>query len=179
MARRPTAPPKRRSPVSPPDGGDRAWRRGEGGLPSRRQVPFGLHQGVDYLLALFLGELALHTRSETQRDLLVLGGVLVVVAVASDGPRSLVKAVPLWAHRVVDVLVSAGLVALPVAVSRGRSPTSALLGVIVAVLLGRLVLSTRYAPSPPRRTLDADRIVRQGSRSLGRVAGRWARRRPG
>jgi len=170
MARRPTAPPKRRSPVSPPDGGDRAWRRGEGGLPSRRQVPFGLHQGVDYLLALFLGELALHTRSETQRDLLVLGGVLVV---------SLVKAVPLWAHRVVDVLVSAGLVALPVAVSRGRSPTSALLGVIVAVLLGRLVLSTRYAPSPPRRTLDADRIVRQGSRSLGRVAGRWARRRPG
>ena len=131
------------------------------------------------MLALFLGELALHTRSETQRDLLVLGGALVVVAAASDGPLSLVRALPLWAHRLVDVLVMAGLVALPVAVGRGRSPTSAILGVVVAVLLGRLVLSTRYAPSPPRRTLDADRIVRQGSRSLGRVAGRWARRRPG
>jgi hypothetical protein len=158
---------------------DRAGRLDGTGLPARRQVPFGLHQGVDYLLALFLGELALHTRSDTQRDLLVLGGVLVVVAAASDGPLSLVKTIPLWAHRLVDVLVMAGLVVLPVAVSRGRSPTSAVLGVVVAVLLGRLVLATRYAPAPPRRTLDADRIVRQGSRSLGRMAGRWARRRPG
>ena len=158
---------------------DRAGRLDGTGLPARRQVPFGLHQGVDYLLALFLGELALHTRSDTQRDLLVLGGVLVVVAAASDGPLSLVKTIPLWAHRLVDVLVMAGLVVLPVAVSRGRSPTSAVLGVVVAVLLGRLVLATRYAPAPPRRTLDADRMVRQGSRSLGRMAGRWARRRPG
>jgi len=147
--------------------------------PPRRQVPFGLHQGVDYLLVLFLGELALHTHSDTQRDLLVIGGVLLVVAIASDGPVSLVKAVPLWAHRLVDVLVMAGLVALPAAVSRGRSPMSGVLGVLVAVLMGRLVLSTRYAPSPPRRTLDADRIVRHGARSLGRAAGRRARRRQG
>jgi hypothetical protein len=142
-------------------------------------VPFGLHQGVDYVLALFLGEVALHTRSDSQRDLLVLAGALVVAGAVSGGPLSVVKLIPFWAHRVVDVVVMAGLVALPVVVSRGRSPMSALLGVAVAVVLGRLVISTRYAPSPPPRAPDPDRAIRAGARSLGRLVGRRARRRQG
>jgi len=112
----------------------------------------------------------------------VLGGVLLVSGITSNGPLALVKKLPRSVHRLVDLAVMVGLVALPIAVSRGRSPLSAVLGVAVAVLLGRLVLSTRYAPSPPRRphlAEDADRALQQGARSLGRAAGRRARRRQG
>ena len=127
------------------------------------------------MLALFLGEVALHARSDTQRDLLVVAGVLVVVGVASDGPLSIVKKVPLWAHRMLDLAVMAALVALPIAVGRGRSPLSAALSVAVAVVLGRLVMSTRYVPSPPRARRDPDRAVRSTARLLGRLAGRGAK----
>ena len=146
-------------------------------------MPFGLHQGAEYLLAAFLAETALHLRAGTQTALLAGAGAIALLAFLTRGPLGLIRLLPPRLHQIGDVVVLAGLAIEPVVVASGRSLTSILVAEVGAIAVARLAWSTRYTPSPrpvaSRRVgPSAQQVVDASARRLGQASGRIGSRLP-
>ncbi len=113
----------------------------------RKVIPFGLHQGADYLLAVLLIGTATHVGGRMQLALFCAAGALVAAAAVSDGPLGALSALGPRSHRAVDVAAAAGLAVSPFLARSDLDVLGVLVAEATALILARLVISTRYSPS--------------------------------
>lgn len=151
--------PRDRDPISTGDSGD------GGDAPRRRRpIPFGVHQLIEYLLAVVLVVVAVHIGHSVL--LLVAAAVLGVLALTSRGPLGLVRACGPRLHAVLDVTAAVLLAAAPLV----RPLRPGVIGIVVievvAVASLRLATLTRYT-APTRAAKEGAVIVRPSADDMG------------
>ena len=145
-------------------------------LRPRPSLPFWVHQGAEYALALFLADLALHGRGRAAVALATGAGGLAGLAALSDGPLGGIRLLPRRAHRALDVVVVAAVAVSPLVVR--HSVAWVVTTELMALVLLRLLLTTSY-DKPLRRSNGATtRVVKTTARQTGRLVGRAARHVP-
>lgn len=143
---------------------------------TRARLPFWAHQLVEYALALFLGELALHASGRAATGLLAAAAGLALLAAVSDGPLGAVRVVSRTMHRLLDVMVAAIVAASPLVVSHSIAAIAVSEG--LAIVLLRLVFMTSYRPPRPREAGRGGDVAARAARHTGRAVGRAARHVP-
>ena len=155
---------------------------------SRSYVGFGLHQVIEYVLALVLFASVAHTNGATQLFCLALGGALVVLNALSPAPLGVLRRLSYRAHHGLDLLLGASCVVAVIVWHHDLAGSGLAVGLLCAVIVLGFERTTRYTARGPLRqgtsglaiALEAlgpaTRTLRNGSaRSLGRVAGRGKR----
>ncbi len=166
----------------------------ERGVRRRPPLSFGVHQGVEYLVAILLALTAIRLPPDTANTALLGALAVAALALITDGPLGGFRLVGRRAHRVLDVLFAMVLAASPVALGWDNLVLVVLAGVLAVVFIVLVVRTTYTAvkrppgPGPvPRPTATtngavraAGRVVgkvgRQGPRALGRFVGRHVKR---
>jgi hypothetical protein len=164
----------------------------------RPPLSFGVHQGVEYLVAILLALTAIRLPPESSTPALLGALAVVGLALLTDGPLGGFRLLGRRAHRAVDVLFAMVLAASPLALG-WDNVVLVVLAEMLALIFAVLVVRTTYspvkrppapappAPRPSRSTTTtngamraAGRVVgkvgRQGPRALGRFVGRHTRR---
>jgi hypothetical protein len=155
-------------------------------------VPFGFHQGLEYLVGILLALTAIHLPSPAAGAGLIAAVVVVVLPLVSDGPLGGFRLLGRDLHRVLDVVLALALAASPAYLGWGDT-TTVVVAEVLAVIYAVLTVRTSYAARPRRApgttgpppvvadTLRAagrtvGKAGRQGPRALGRMVGRRIRR---
>lgn len=120
------------------------WRRGDD------RVAFGVHQGVEYLLALLLVLIAAHVRTNSAGPVLLAALAVASLALWTDGPLGGWKVINLRNHHHLDRVFVMVLVGAPL-LFHFSDFVLVLLAEGVALTLAVLVRRTAYESSPPRR----------------------------
>jgi hypothetical protein len=121
----------------------------------RARLPFWLHQAFEYGVAVLVAGLGLHLGGSTEAALVVAGAVLLLGSLATQGPLGAFRLLSPVAHRVVDWVVVAGLVAVPLVQLPHFDILSAALLWLVGASLAQLARGTRYAGPATRVTAGA------------------------
>jgi hypothetical protein len=153
-----------------------------------RPIGFGIHQGVELLLGVFVLLTVVRMPEPDIAPVITLGMVLVVLPVITVGPLAAVRLLRPAAHRVLDVvLVMLALAGplLPLGLDAAAIPVVVLAGLGLAVLTRSTSYAVRQRPPPPAplppppppawaRDLGtaAGRARAQLPRHAGRVVGR-------
>jgi hypothetical protein len=133
------APQRDRAPISTEGSGTRAPTPGR-----RRPIPFGLHQIVEYLLAVVLVVLSVHIGGS---DLLLIGGIAFgLLALTARGPFGLLRLCPARLHGILDVVVAVALALSPLVRPLRPGIVSIVVIEVVAVAWLRVSMLTRYRP---------------------------------
>jgi hypothetical protein len=143
-------------------------------------VPFLVHQVLDYLAGLYLLQAGSKLDGRAATVCYVAGAVVLLATTLSGrplggGPISR----PL--HRVVDVVIVAGLVAAPFVFGLTGEPGATVRLEGLAIALGALVWFTKYARPAPRNYRETGRAIKEhGPRMAGQMIGRRmaGKRRP-
>ncbi len=89
----------------------------------------------------------MHTAGSLELALFAAGTAVFLLAVCSNGPLGAVRFLHPSLHRALDIVVASGLALSPL-IARGHLDLAAVIvAECVAVVLARLLLSTRYEPS--------------------------------
>jgi hypothetical protein len=141
-------------------------------------VPYIAHQLLDYLVGLYLIQAGAKTHGRAATVCFAAGAAVILGATLSGRPLG---GGPLSrpAHRVVDVALVVGLVAVPFIFGLTEHPPDVVRVEMAAVALGAIVWFTSYAR--PRARGETTRAIRQqGPRVAGQLLGRRmsAKRRP-
>jgi F0F1-type ATP synthase assembly protein I len=135
----------------------------------RGATPFWVHQAVEYLVGLLLIVVAMQS---TRPALPALAGVgVVVLAATADGPLGLAKWVPRRVHRVLDLVVMAGLVVAAIVVSAADGAGRLTVWVAAAVF-ALMLWRTNYRPKAAKTRAVADDASVSKGETFGRAAGR-------
>ena len=137
-------------------------------------VPFPIHQLLDYLAGLYLLQAGsrLHGRPATVSY--AAGAVFLVAATFSGRPLGGGR-LSRHAHRVVDVVLIAGVAAAPFVFGLSGTATNVVRYEGLAVLLALGVKYTNYVRLPPGSTTRA--LKEQAPRLAGQIVGRRMSRR--
>jgi len=155
---------------------------------SRRYVGFGLHQVVEYVLALVLFASVAHTSGATQLLCLALGGALVVLNALSPAPFGVLRRLSYRAHHGLDLLLAASCVVAVIVWHHDLGGSGLAFGLMCAVIVLGFERTTRYTARVPLRQRSSDLAValetlgpatralrNESARTFGRVAGRGKR----
>lgn len=142
--------------------------------------PFWLHQAAEYLIGLILVAMGLQALEPTVPT--IAGGVVLVNAALVDGPLGAFRLFSRRAHRVVDVVVIAGLAIVAVLPFLDLDATSRVLLGGAAFVLGVVWWNSAFqsrAPKAPRSAGDGPPLGSTAkpagrSEAFGRGAGRLA-----
>ena len=141
-------------------------------------VPFIAHQLLDYLVGLYLIQTGAKSHGRTATVCFVAGAVVILAATLSGRPLG---GGPLSrpAHRIVDIVLVAGLAAAPFVFGLTDNGPDVARFEMAAVALGAIVWFTNYARPRPRGE-RARAIRQQGPRVAGQLLGRKmaSKRRP-
>jgi len=131
--------------MSPEAGADRDDRN------EKIRIPLWIHQVVEYLLALLIVSQSI-TAGKAATYLAVTGGLLFVLAAATNAPAGAVRWIPPQLHRVLDLVVIVALLVAPI-VSGSTELVAWVLCVLAAVALAWINWHTswRRAPRPTDR----------------------------
>jgi len=121
----------------------------------RARLPFWLHQSFEYGFAVLVAGLGLHLGGLTEAALVVAGAILLLGSLATRGPLGAFRILSPLAHRLLDWVVVAGLVAVPLVRLPHFDILSAALVWLVAASLAQLARGTRYAGPVTRVTAAA------------------------
>jgi hypothetical protein len=138
-------------------------------------IPFLIHQLLDYLAGLYLLQMGSHLRGRPASVAYGAGAVFLVAAMFSGKPLGGGR-ISRRAHRVVDIVLIAGLVATPFVFGLSGTATNVVRFEGLAVLLGLVVKYTSYIRLPPGTTAQA--LKEQGPRIAGQIVGRRFSKRP-
>jgi hypothetical protein len=145
-----------------------------------RGLPFWIHQLAEY--AIGLGLIAQAAQGPDATLPVAFGGAVLLSAALADGPMAGWKAVSRRQHRLVDVVLALGALALAVLPWSPAGVASRAVLAVAAALLGVLILSTNYAPRPVRAPRDRGDVAEELGRSAGRLVGKglkaYRERRP-
>lgn len=131
-------------------------------------MPFWVHQGVEYLVGLLLVVSGL----QAVRPLgpVLAGTAVLALAATAHGPLGAFKWVPRRVHRLLDLVVAAGLVVLALLLPSDQVDAfGRVLLVIAAMVLVMLVVRTS---STARAKEQAEAPGRSRADDMGRAAGR-------
>ena len=131
------------------------------------RIPFWIHQLVELLLGILLLVQGARTGEHTA-VLVALGGVLLLLALCTDGPLSAWPWIARRLHRALDFAAAAVLALSPFVLSLDRALAIVVLEVS-ALSMVWLALRTNWRPKPVRGAAPASPPV---ARRLGRLAGR-------
>src|SRR5262249_33713146 len=152
------------------------------------KLPFWIHQLVEYGIGALLAYQAIHSASPVVP--LLAGLAVVVLAATADGPVACFHVVSRPFHRVLDIIVAIGLLAVALFFGSDVGGAGQFMLVVGAVALGVLTLRSDYRPkvsrrqraaadpSPPGST-KAEDIGRQAGRLVGRGMEEYRKRRSG
>jgi hypothetical protein len=129
-------------------------------------IPFWIHQLVELLLGILLLVQGARTGEHTA-VLVTLGGLLLALALCSDGPLGAWRWIGRRLHRVLDFVAAAVLALSPLALSLDRALAIVVLEVAAAGMVW-LALRTNWRPRSPRVEVPAPPLAQR----LGRLAGR-------
>ncbi|HEX6491876.1 MAG TPA: hypothetical protein VF112_00110 [Candidatus Dormibacteraeota bacterium] len=147
--------------------------------PAHGRVPFELHRVAEVVLGLTLVSFSLHVTGSLAT---LLGGLVVMVpALVTRGRLGVLRRVSVRAHRVLDMLLVAMLVLLPLA-PHSEGLALATVTEPAAAVLVLLVVRTDYrpraragapapTPGPPAPPLPGPSVADRAGRSVGRWAG--------
>lgn len=138
-------------------------------------VPFILHQLLDYLAGLYLVQAGSRLHGRPAAVSYGAGAVFLVAAMFSGKPLGGGR-ISRRAHRVVDIVLIAGVAAAPFVFGISDSAPTVVRFVGLAVLLGLVVKYTNYVRLPPGSTTRA--LKEQGPRIAGQIVGRRLSKRP-
>ena len=116
----------------------------------RRPLPFGLHQGLEYLVGILVALTAIRLPSRAATLGLAVAVVVVALPLVSDGPLGGFRLLGRAVHRALDVLLIMLLAVSPVFLG-GDDVTTLVLAETLAVIYAALVVRTSYAPPKRRR----------------------------
>jgi hypothetical protein len=151
------------------------------------KLPFWIHQIVEYAIGALLAYQAIHAASPVVP--LLAGLVVVVLAATADGPVACFHVVPRPVHRVFDIVVAVGLLALALFFGDEVGGAGQFMLVLGAVGLGVLTLRSDYRPKVTRRqrtaaappsdpgSTRAEEIGRHAGRLVGRGMEEYRKRR--
>ncbi|MGH9128564.1 MAG: hypothetical protein ACRDY2_06270 [Acidimicrobiales bacterium] len=113
-------------------------------------MPLGLHQGIEYGLAIILATTAIHISGRAEFTMLAGAVLLAALAAFTRGPLAAFRALSARPHRIGEVVVGVALVCSPLASL--AHPSAVAIGLLVAS--GLVLLRVAYAgispPRPPR-----------------------------
>ena len=152
------------------------------------KLPFWIHQIVEYGIGALLAYQAIHSPRPVVP--LLAGLVVVMLAATADGPAACFHLVSRPFHRVLDLVVAAGLLVTALLFGDAMGGAGQFMLVLGALALGGLTLRSDYRAKATRRAEAAARRHLTGSaraEEIGRTAGRWVgkgvqgyrKRRPG
>jgi hypothetical protein len=162
----------------------------------RRPLSFGVHQGVEYLVAILLALTAIRLPPDTATPALFGALAVVALALVTDGPLGGFRVLGRRAHRLLDVLFVTALATSPAWLGFDNV-TIVVLAEILAVIFAMLLVRTSYSSAKPRpaapaapetpRTTDTNgairiagravgKVGREGPRAVGRFVGRHTKR---
>jgi hypothetical protein len=152
------------------------------------KLPFWIHQIVEYGIGALLAYQAVH--SPRPAVPLLAGLVVVLLAATADGPAACFHAVPRPIHRILDLVVAAGLVVAAILFGDDMGGAGQVLLVLGALALAGLTLRSDYRPKearrraaqPPASSVGSDRaeaIGRGAGRLVGRGVQEYRRRKSG
>jgi hypothetical protein len=157
--------------------------------PSNK-LPFWIHQLVEYGIGALLAYQAIHSASPVVP--LLAGLIVVVLAATADGPAACFHVVSRPLHRVLDIVVAIGLLAIALFFGSDVGGAGQFMLVIGALALGVLTLRSDYRPKPARQqraaatdpsplpgSTRAEDIGRQAGRLVGRGMEEYRKRRSG
>jgi hypothetical protein len=146
---------------------------------SRVQRPFWLHQVVEYILGIVLISQGLQLREPL--TLTTAGIAILINAAVVSGPLSAFKWTTRGAHKVCDLVLILGLIAVGLQPLWAMDTTSRSILVAVAVVMFMVWRLTDYRPpvrkSPQKRERplrDRSQIRSKNPEQVGRAAGRAA-----
>ena len=139
------------------------------------RIPFWIHQVVELLLGTLLLVQGARTGEHTA-VLVTLGGLLLVLALCSDGPLGAWPWIGRRLHRVLDVAAAAVLALSPLVLSLDQTLAIVVLEV-AAVGMAWLALRTNWRPRPVKASASTASASKASAspplaRRLGRLAGR-------
>jgi hypothetical protein len=153
------------------------------------KMPFWIHQLVEYGIGALLAYQAIHSPSPVVP--LVAGLVVVLLAATADGPVACFHVVSRPFHRVLDIAVAIGLLAIALFFGSDVGGAGQFMLVLGALALGVLTLRSDYRPKLTRRqraaaspasdpaSTRAEEIGRHAGRLVGRSMEEYRKRRSG
>lgn len=145
---------------------------------------FGVHQGLEYLIAVLVISTGIRLRTGLAAPVLGAGLAILALAALTDGPLCALRALGRRTHAVADWVLVAVLAVVPVvALDLDDDMPAALVVWMAAAFLGFLATSTDYRPRRDRRPSPPDAptpvtgspALNTAARELGRQAGRAPR----
>lgn len=137
-----------------------------------------MHQGIEYLLALIFGEMALHVNGPMAKVLLGGATTMAALAVLSKGPLGALRLLPPVLHRGADWALAAGLAVSPLVVRHHLDPFGLLAVELAAGAQAWLAVTTRYRTvrlhAVAGETRRRDVVHHPGARDNGRARGNGA-----
>ncbi len=121
----------------------------------RRYIPFGAHQGVEYIMAILLAGVAIHLSGDMEWAL--LGGALAIFLLSflTKAPLGGGRIVAMKVHLVLDLAIAVGLALSPLIATSGVDATGIITAEATAVLLARMSTLTRKQPRPRKTPRSA------------------------
>lgn len=112
----------------------------------RRYLPFGVHQGVEYVLAILLGGVAIHLHGDMEWALVSGALAIFALSVITKGPLGAAGLIGPRFHLVLDIFLATGLALSPLIARSGVEAAGIISVEATAVLLARMSLLTRHTP---------------------------------
>jgi hypothetical protein len=139
------------------------------------KLPFWIHQIVEYGIGALLAYQAIHSPKPIVP--LVAGLIVVGLAATADGPAACFSVVSRPFHRVLDLVVAAGLLLSALLFGNAMGGAGQIILVLGALALGVLTLRSDYRTKASRKaqaaaTRQATPVGSAKAEELGRNAGR-------
>lgn len=138
----------------------------------RRALPFWVHQALEYALGVILVEAAFHVRGTMTPIMIGIAASYIALAALSHGPLGALRVLGRGVHRVIDVVLLALVALSPLLALHHMDLVGVAMVELSALVLARLVWSTRYA-DPPRQGAPsglAGHLARAGGSTAGPAA---------
>jgi hypothetical protein len=154
------------------------------------KLPFWVHQVVEYGIGVLLAYQAIHSPRPVVP--LLAGLAVIALAATADGPAAAWHVVPRRVHRVCDVIVAVGLVAVAIVFGHQAGTAGQIMLLVGALALAALLLRSDYRPrpvkaarptpaagTPPSGSVTAEAVGRAAGRVVGRGVQAYRQRSQG